>query len=127
MRHQKTKEKDKKDNGPQIREFKIEEENKESSQGSGNSWFSSWSSMTFDSPKSKKRKIRKDDKEKTNGGAHFTANRETKVKVNHFSLPKRPVQANHLKQQTYQHKLVLIRTIIKMMTKMIARWSFLLK
>ena len=50
-------EKDKKDNDPQICELKFEEQNKESSQGNDNSWFSSWSglSTTFDSPKSKKR------------------------------------------------------------------------
>ena len=50
-------EKDKKDNDPQICKLEIEKENKESSQGSDNSWFSSWSglSTTFDSPKSKKR------------------------------------------------------------------------
>ena len=78
-------------------------------------------------PKAKREHLAMMIKRKTNGGAHFAANRETKVKVNYFSLPKRPVQANHLKQQTYQHKLVLIRTIIKMMAKVIARLSFFKK
>ena len=56
---------DKKDNHPQISELKIEEENKESSQGSNNSWFNLWSSlsMPFDSPKSKKREFGNDDEE----------------------------------------------------------------
>ena len=45
--------------------MKIEEENKESSQGSNNSWLSLWSglSTTFDSPKSKKREFSDDDDE----------------------------------------------------------------
>ena len=58
-------EKDKKNNDPQISELKIEEENKESSQGSNNTWLSLGSglSTTFDSPKSKKREFSDDDKE----------------------------------------------------------------
>ena len=71
MRHQKTKEKGKKDNYPQISEFKIEEESKVSSQGSDNTWFSSWSSMTFDSPKSKKRAFSNDDKEEDKWWSSF--------------------------------------------------------
>ena len=59
-------------------------------------------------------------------GVHFVANKETKAKVNRFSLHKRASQVNHHKQQTCQPKLLSTWMIKKKMTmmKLTARWSF---
>ena len=64
-------------------------------------------------------------RKRINGGAPFAANKETKVKANQFSLPKRAPQVNHRRQQTYQPKLQSTWMIIKKMKmmKMRAKWN----
>ena len=123
-------EREKKEEKHQISTLKIDEANNENSQESDNSWFSSWIGLSkkLIRLKAKRKNLVMTMKRKTNGGAHFAAKRETKAKASPFSLPNQAARANQPKQQTYQCKLALIRTIItKMMKKIIARSSFLLK
>ena len=69
-------------------------------------------------------------KKRISGRVRFVANKETKVKVNRFSQHRRAVLLNHLKQQTYQRKLLFTWMIIKkmmLMKRMTAKWNFTLK
>ena len=99
-------EKDKKDNDPQISELKFEEENKESSQGNDNSWFSSWSGLStaFDSPKSKKREFSDGNEEEDQWWSSFCSKEgnESKSKSESFfsSQASTSSQATNITTQT---------------------------
>ena len=104
-------EKDKKDNDRQIIESKIEEENKESSQGSGSSWFSSWSvlSTTFDWPKSKKREFGTGDEEEDKWWSSFCSKERNESKSESFfstqvSSSSQSSQATNIPTQTFVDK-----------------------
>ena len=90
--------------------MKIEEENKESSQGSDNSWFSSWSGLTttFDSPKSKTREFRDDNEEEDQGWSSFCSKgrNESKSKSDSFfsSQASASSQATNIPIQTWVDK-----------------------
>ena len=104
-------EKDKKDNDRQIIESKIEEENKESSQGSDSSWFSSWSvlSTTFDWPKSKKRGFGAGDEEEDKWWSSFCSKERNESKSESFfstqvSSSTQSSQATNIPTQTFVDK-----------------------
>ena len=83
-------EKYKKDDDPQISKLEIEEENKKSSQGSDNSSLSLWSglSITFYSPKSKKRQFSADDEEEDQWWRSFSSKKRNESKSKSvFLLP----------------------------------------
>ena len=69
-----------------LANWKLKKRIKKSSQGSDNSWFSSWSglSTTFCSPESKKKEFSNDDEEEDNGGGLLVARKETKAKAKAF-------------------------------------------
>lgn len=69
-----------------LANWKLKKRIKKSSQGSDNSWFSSWSglSTTFYSPESKKKEFSNDDEEEDNGGGLLVARKETKAKAKAF-------------------------------------------
>ena len=87
--------------------MKIEEGNKESSQVSDNSWFSSWSSLssTFDLPKSKKREFNDDDEEEDKWWNSFYRKEKNKSKSKLFfstqvSSSSQSSQATNIPTQT---------------------------
>lgn len=112
--NEKTRE-DNKEGGPQIKNLNIEEEaEKESSEGSQDSWFSFWSGLSTTFSLSKKRELSNDEekKESKKWWSSFCSQKKKK-KVNQYFLLKQV--AAHLSHLVYlQCRCVLIRMMVGM-------------